>query len=119
MRSPIPGQFPPSSLRIVLEITPISKIRPVSFLLLRLRRRVNDADNAGELRFAAGRTGPRRRGNYPSCRPPLRPLLSTPALKLAYDRLDSLGADFEVSREATLSTDYPIAEKRESFIQSS
>ena len=49
----------------------------------------------------------------------MRPLLSTPALKLAYDRLDSLGADFEVSREATLSTDYPITEKLESFIQSS
>ena len=39
--------------------------------------------------------------------PPLRLLLGAPALKLAYDRLDSLRANFDACKEATLGADYP------------
>ena len=41
--------------------------------------------------------------------PPLRLLLGAPALQLAYDRLDSLRANFDAWRETTLSADYPAA----------
>ncbi len=39
--------------------------------------------------------------------PPLRLLLGAPALKLAYDRLDSLRANFDAWKETTLGADYP------------
>ncbi len=44
--------------------------------------------------------------------PPLRLLLGAPALKLAYDRLDALRANFDAWRETTLSADYPEFQKK-------
>ena len=42
-----------------------------------------------------------------SANPPLRLLLGAPALKLAYDRLDSLRANFDAWKETTLGADFP------------
>jgi short-subunit dehydrogenase len=44
--------------------------------------------------------------------PPLRLLLGTPALKPAYARLDSLRANFDPWKQATLSADFPEKEKQ-------
>ena len=44
-------------------------------------------------------------------KPPLRLLLGAPALKLAYDRLDALRANFDAWKDTTLSADFPEAEK--------
>ena len=44
--------------------------------------------------------------------PPLRLLLGAPALNLAYQRLDSLRANFDAWKETTLSADYPEARQK-------
>lgn len=44
--------------------------------------------------------------------PPLRLLLGGPALQMAYDKLDSLRANFDAWRETTLGADYPEFQKK-------
>ena len=46
-----------------------------------------------------------------SAEAPLRLLLGAPALKLAYDRLDALRANFDAWKQTTLSADFPAEDK--------